>query len=98
MRFVQDPSDVSPEGKLLLYVRGYAGQQERANILRRSLDGKAAVAKSGRLPNGTGSGLYGYDYDPALKIRVINEVEAAVVRRMFQWASIGVSVHQIAAS
>ena len=96
LRFVEDPSDSTPEGKLILYVRGYAAQRERANILRRSLAGEAAVAKSGRLPNGTGAGLYGCDYDPALKVRVINQAEAAVVRRMFQWASDGVSIHQIA--
>ena len=96
LRFVHDPADDTPEGKLILYIRGYLGQQERASITRRTREGKAAVAKSGRLPNGTGSGLYGYDYDPDQKNRVINEVEAAVVRRIFQWASDGVSIYQIA--
>lgn len=94
--FCPRPSDDSPEGRLLMYIEGYVGQREHQQIAERSMRAKDALARSGRLPNGTGSGLYGTDYDPLLKIRIINEVEAAVVRLIFQWASEGVSCYEIA--
>ena len=94
--FVQGNLEDTPEGRLILYVQGFAGQQERLRFIERTRTGKAAVARSGRLPNGTGAGLYGYDYDRANKIRVINDAESTVVRLIFRWASEGVSRYQIA--
>ena len=96
LHFVEGVSDSTPEGRLLMYVQGYAAQREHAQIAERSMRAKAEVAKSGRLPNGTNTGLYGYDYDKIAKVRTINETEAGAVRLMFQWASEGVSVYQIA--
>ncbi len=86
----------TPEGRLILYVQGYAGQQERLRFIDRTRMGKTAVARTGRLPNGTGAGLYGFDYDKTNKVRVVNEVEANLVRMMFQWACEGVSTYQVA--
>ena len=94
--FVNDPSDDSPEGQLLMYINGYVGFRERQQIAERTMRGKERVAQNGRLPNGTGSGLYGYDYDPVTKVRLINEAEAAPVRLMFQWVTEGVSCYQVA--
>ena len=94
--FVQGISDSTPEGQLLMYVQGYAAQKERIQIAERSRRGKEAVARSGRMPNGTGAGLFGYDYDVVRKVRTINEEEAATVRKMFHWAAEGVSRYQIA--
>ncbi len=94
--FVHGPSEESPDYKLLRYFFGYMGQRERAQIHEKTMRGKRAVARSGRMPNGTGLGLYGYDYDPHLRTRVINEAEAAQVRRIFRWASQGLSHYQIA--
>ena len=45
--------------RLILHVLGIAGQQERLRFIDRTGVGKAAVAGTGRLPNGTGAGLYG---------------------------------------
>ena len=42
--------------------------------------GKAAVARAGRLPVGSGPGLYGYDYDKTAKCRTVRDSEASVVR------------------
>lgn len=72
---------------------GYVGKREREYISRRTMKGKDSVARSGRLS--CGGPLFGYDYDPVLKKRTINEKEAAVVRRMFQWAFEVVSPYQI---
>ena len=95
LQFVEGISDATPEGQLLMHVQGYAAQRERAQIAERSMRAKEAVARSGRLPNGTNVGLYGYDYDKVRKVRTVNEKEAAAVRLMFQWASEGVSAYQI---
>ena len=86
----------TPEGRLILYVQGFAGQMERLRFIERTRLGKDAVARSGRLPVGAGGGLFGYDYDPIKKIRTINEEEANVVRMVFKWATEGVSMYQIA--
>ena len=96
LQFVEGISDSTPEGQLLMYVQGYAGQRERAQIAERTRRAKDAVARSGRMPNGTNAGLYGYDYDRANRVRTINETEAAIVRQMFQWALEGVNIYQIA--
>ena len=96
LRPVEGTLEDSPEGRLILYVQGYAGQQERLRFMERTRAGKFAVARTGRLPNGTGSGLYGYDYDKICKVRIEREDEASVVRAMFQWACEGVSAYQIA--
>ena len=80
---------------MILYVQGFAGQLERLRFIDRTRSGKAAVARTGRLPNWTAAGLTGYDYDKTRKVRVVNE-EANVVGKMFQWAYEGASVYQIA--
>ena len=95
LHFVEGISDSTPEGQLLMHVQGYAAQRERAQIAERAMRGKEAVARSGRLPNGTNTGLFGYDYDRVRKVRTVNEIEAAAVRLMFQLASEGVSLYQI---
>ena len=94
--FVQGVSDDTPDGRLLTYIVGYTSERERAQIMERTMRGKKAVARSGRMPNGTGAGLFGYDYDVVRKERTVNWEEAAVVRKMFNWAMEGVAVYQIA--
>ena len=94
--FVDGKLEDTPEGRLVLYVQGYAGQKERSLIAERTMRGKREVAKSGRLPNGTGYGIFGYDYDKETKTRSINEAEANIVRMMFQSGSEGVPLHRIA--
>ena len=96
LEFVHGSSDNSPEGQLLTFCTGWAAQRERGSFTLRSMLGKAAIAKSGRMPNGLGSGLYGYDYDTVTKTVTINEPETQVVKMMYQWASEGVNLHAIA--
>ena len=95
LEFVDGQLEDTPEGRLVLYVQGYAAQKERRQIAERTMRGKEAVARSGRLPCGTGAGMYGYDYDPVAKTRTINEEQAAIVRLMFQIALDGVSPYLI---
>ena len=97
LHFVEGPSDDTPEGQMLMYISGYVGFRERQLIAERTMRGKERIAQYGeRLPNGTGSGLYGCDYDAAAKRRVLNPAEATVVRLIFQWASEGLSCYLIA--
>ena len=93
---VSEPLDSTPEGQLIRYVKGYAAQIEREKTRERTMRGKAAVARAGRLPIGTGSGLYGYDYDKTAKCRTVRESEASVVREAFAWAVEGASVYEVA--
>ena len=94
--FVQGPSGTSPEDKLVRYILGYVGEKEREFITERTMRGKVSTAKSGRMPVGTGKGLYGYHYDRVAKKRTVIDTEAAVVKKIFQQASAGVSLYQIA--
>jgi len=52
--------------------------------VERTMRGKVERARSGRLPQGTGRGLYGYLYNSALGVREIDEYQAAVVKRIFR--------------
>lgn len=89
LSFVTEPLDTSPEGQLMMYVKGYAAQIEREKIADRTLRGKRMRAKEGRIPAGSGIGLYGYSYIPGEKsgqgIRRINDEQAAIVKMIFRW-------------
>ena len=97
IHFAEGTNDTSLAGQLMMLLAGFSAQTERNQIMERTMLGKDRIAQAGkRLPHGTGQGLYGYDYDPKLKCRVINEREAPVVRMIFQWAGDGVTAHRIA--
>ena len=84
VQFVLGNMEDTPEGRLLLYVQGYAGQQGRRLFAENSMKAKRHIAKSGRMPVGGGAGQYGYDYDHVIQKRVINEAEAVAVRTAFE--------------
>ena len=96
IHFVVGPSGNDEYTQLIRFVTGFAGHQERAMIARRTIAGKWEVARGGRMPNGTGKGFYGYDYNPVKKERTVNEIEANVVRRMFRDVAAGKSAYRVA--
>ena len=96
LRFVNGVSGNSPEDRMMQYMLGYVGQKERENIAERTNRGKRKIAQDGRLPIGTGAGLYGYDYDRETKTRRVNEHEATIVRRIFREYAAGRSLYAIA--
>ena len=98
LQFVNGPSGNSPEDRLMQYLLGYVGQRERIDIAERTNRGKRKVAQDGRLPIGTGAGLYGYDYNKDTKTRRVHENEATVVKRMFHEFAEGRSSFAIATS
>ena len=75
--------DSTELGKLISYIRGYASKVEAEKIRERTTRGKGAHVRMGRLPIGTGRGLYGYRWDKKAKKRVPLEYEVKVVEKVF---------------
>ncbi|MXZ45688.1 MAG: recombinase family protein [Chloroflexi bacterium] len=71
-------------GRFILAARAFIAEVEREKIAERTMRGKEERARSGRLPQATGRGCYGYTYDPESGRREIEPYQAAVVRRIFQ--------------
>ncbi|MFC1968550.1 recombinase family protein, partial [Chloroflexota bacterium] len=97
---VTEDVDNSELGKLISYIRGYASKLEAEKIRERTIRGKKARAKEGHLPTGGAAKPYGYDYvkdgDKSGR-RVINEMEARWVKKMFEWCvDEGLSTYAIA--
>lgn len=68
--------------ELVLTIFGALAQEESANLSKRVKFGKQLNAKSGRVPNI----VYGYDKTSGDYFNLtINEQEAAVVRKIFEW-------------
>lgn len=73
----------TPEGRFILAARAFIAEVERAKIIERTTRGKTARARSGKLPQATGKGIYGYRYNPATGRRELEPFQAEVVRRIF---------------
>jgi len=86
---VTEDVDNSELGKLISYIRGFASKLEAEKIKERTMRGKRARAREGRMPSGGGSNIYGYDYIKVSQAnggrRVINDIEASWVRQIYQW-------------
>lgn len=80
--FVTEPMDNSPEGALIRYVRGYAGQIEREKIRERTIRGKKEKARAGKLSMG---GPCPYGYQIIDKKRAIDPIKAETVRIIYNW-------------
>ena len=85
---VTEPDDSSPEGQLIRYVRGWAGQLERLKISERTQRGKRYLARQGQLTVG-GKAPYGYDLvystiDGRRKVTwTINPNKSETIKRVF---------------
>ena len=95
VHFVQCPPGSAAESMFLDAIREFCVDRERAEFRKRTVRGKDATARSGRMPTGIRSQPYGYDWDPATKKRVVNEVEARVVQRVFGLYAEGLSMAEI---
>ena len=91
--FVYFPREDSPEGKLMLSVRGAVAEYERAEILQRSRTGREARARKG-LPMTHHCLPYGYRYD---KNRMLEPepLEAEIVNRIFALRLSGIGIMKI---
>lgn len=86
---VTETVEDSELGKLISYLRGFASKIEAQKIKERTSRGRKARAKEGYMSVGGFSRCYGYDYVNRIGkqagYRIINEVEAGVVRDIFKW-------------
>ena len=84
LEFVTERFEDTTTGRFILAARAFTAEIEREKIAERTMRGKVERARSGRLPQGTGRGLYGYCYNQKLSVREPDEVQAAVVKRIFR--------------
>ena len=76
--FLTGPQDESWLGQMMRMMLSFAAKQERLQFLERANRGRRERAKEGKLPCGTGRGIYGYD-KVAPSTYSINEQEAQTV-------------------
>jgi site-specific DNA recombinase len=88
--------DNSEVGKLVFYIKGYAAKLDAERRRDATGRGKRAMLNSGRLPQGTGIGIYGYKWLKDYKKRIPLEHEAKIVQRMFEMVAQGSSCFKIA--
>ena len=93
---VTEDVDNTELGKLITYIRGFASKLEAEKIRERTMRGKKARLAEGKLPQGTGVGLYGYDWNKETKRREIKLVETRVVQEIFNRVAKGESLISIA--
>ena len=83
-------------GKLINYIRGYASMVEAEKIKERTMRGKLARLKEGKLPQGTGIGIYGYEWDKTTGRRTVADCEAKVFQKIFTMVLQGFSFRKVA--
>lgn len=93
---VTETVDSSELGKLISYIRGFASKLEAEKIRERTMRGKRAKVKCGEMPQGTGVGMYGYEWNKDTKRREINQVEVDIVREIFNRVAAADSLVSIA--
>jgi site-specific DNA recombinase len=83
-------------GKMIIYIKGFASKLEAQKIRERTMRGKLARLKEGKLPHGTGIGIYGYRWDKTTGHRTVIDLEAKVVQKIFTMVLQGFSFQKIA--
>jgi site-specific DNA recombinase len=83
LHFALSPTDTSPEGTLFLQMKGAFAELDRAKILERTRRGRNRRAKAGHVLGGLAPFGYRYVSEAHKGHYVIEETEAAVVRRIF---------------
>ena len=80
---VTEDIDKTPLGEAITYLRGTFSQIEAEKIRERTMRGKREYIKMGKLPIGTGKGLYGYKRNKETKKRIPLPYEVKVVEKAF---------------
>ena len=96
--FVTEKFEDTAVGRFIIAARAFVAEVEREKIVERTQRGKAQRARSGKLPQATRRGIYGYRYDATKGTRRIEPSEAAIVREVFEVFSVGASCNGIANS
>lgn len=93
---VTETVDSTELGKLITYIKGYAAKLDAERRRDATGRGKKARLAEGKLPQGTGVGIYGYDWNKETKRREVNQAEAEQVQEIFKRVAIGESLVSIA--
>ena len=96
LEFVTENFEDTAIGRFILAARAFVAEVEREKIVERTTRGKAQRARSGRIPQGTGHGIYGYEYDRGTGTRRVHPAQAPIVRRIFEEFGSGAGVSRIA--
>jgi len=82
--FLTTPTEKTPEGALLLHVKGAVAEYEREKIRERTLRGKREKARRGLIVGGPTP--YGWRRDPQDSGKLVaDRDEARILVQMFQW-------------
>ena len=81
LHFVNGEYKQTPEGQLFFQMQGAFAEYEREKIKERTMRGKRGKLKSGKPISD--HGVYGYSWDEQAKDYIVNEPQAAIVRRIF---------------
>ena len=73
--------DASPEGRLFFSMKGAISAYEKAKIRERTMSGKRAKARAGKLT--FNDSPIGYEYDSAICNYIINPIEAKTIKLIF---------------
>ena len=84
LELVTEDFEQTAIGKFILAARAFVAEVEREKIVERTVRGKQERARSGRLPQATGKGCYGYTYVPETGRRELNPEQAPIVARIFE--------------
>ena len=82
--FVTEEFEQTLVGQFILAARAFVAATEREKIAERTVRGKKERARSGRLPQATGKGCYGYTYVLETGRRKLNPEQAPIVVRIFE--------------
>ncbi len=88
--------DNSEVGKLVFYIKGYAAKLDAERRRDATTRGKKALLKAGKIPNGEGKGIYGYELSREFKKRIPIEKESKVVKRIFEMIISGMPAAKVA--
>lgn len=86
----------NPFSGVMMFLDSWRAGEERRQIIERTMRGKKARLAEGKLPQGTGVGMYGYSWNKETKRRETNYIEAEVVREIFNKVARGQSLISIA--
>ena len=96
LQFVTEKFEDTAIGRFILAARAFIGEVEREKIAERTMRGKAERARSGKIPQATGKGIYGYSYNQEIGQREIDAPQCLIVRRIFERFCNGDSCNRIA--
>lgn len=96
LEFVTERFEDTSIGRFILSTRTFVAEVEREKILERTTRGKAERARSGRIPQATGKGFYGYSYDRQTGKRTVIASQAEIVLRIYGQFVAGLSLSGVA--